>query len=95
MTPRRRALFDTGTSAINRVQLSRNSAAAMSWCLVHMPTGGPIFPFTPGLCNATQWLGLKSTMSHSDYLSLQVSIICVLLFILGVATIIGRPEWFH
>ena len=34
-------------------------------------------------------------MSHSDYLSLQVSIICVLLFILGVATIIGRPEWFR
>ena len=34
-------------------------------------------------------------MSQSDYLSLQASIICVLVFILGTATIIGRPEWFH
>jgi hypothetical protein len=34
-------------------------------------------------------------MSDADYLSLQATIICLLLFIVGTATIIGRPEWFH
>jgi hypothetical protein len=34
-------------------------------------------------------------MGDSDYLCLQANIICLLLSILGIATIIGRPEWFH
>jgi hypothetical protein len=34
-------------------------------------------------------------MSNTGRLSLQANIICLLLFVLGTATIIGRPEWFH
>jgi hypothetical protein len=34
-------------------------------------------------------------MSNTDYLSLQVGIICLLLFVIGTTTIIERPEWFH
>ena len=34
-------------------------------------------------------------MNNADYLSLQVSIICMLLFVIGTTTILGRPEWFH
>jgi hypothetical protein len=38
---------------------------------------------------------LERSMGDSDYLWLQANIICLLLFILGTAMIIGRPEWFH
>jgi hypothetical protein len=34
-------------------------------------------------------------MSNTDYLSLQATIICLLLFTLGTAAIIERPEWFR
>jgi hypothetical protein len=34
-------------------------------------------------------------MSNAIYLALQVNIICLLVFVLGTATIITRPEWFH
>ena len=34
-------------------------------------------------------------MSDIDYLALQASIICVLLFLLGTASILARPEWFR
>jgi hypothetical protein len=34
-------------------------------------------------------------MTDADYLSLQLSIICLLLFVVGTTTILERPEWFH
>jgi hypothetical protein len=34
-------------------------------------------------------------MSDSTYLSLQANIICVLLFVIGVAAILERPGWFY
>lgn len=37
----------------------------------------------------------ERAMSDTDYLSLQASIICVLLFILGTTAILERPEWFY
>lgn len=37
----------------------------------------------------------EKVMSDTDYLSLQASIICLLLFVLGTTAILERPEWFH
>jgi len=37
----------------------------------------------------------ERAMSDTDYLSLQASIICVLLFILGTTAILERPERFY
>jgi hypothetical protein len=34
-------------------------------------------------------------MDDTDYLSLQTSIICLLLFIFGTATLVEHPEWFQ
>ena len=34
-------------------------------------------------------------MSNTDYLALQTSIICLLLFVLSTATLVEHPEWFH
>jgi hypothetical protein len=34
-------------------------------------------------------------MSDTEHLSLQASIICLLLFILSTATIVESPEWFQ
>jgi hypothetical protein len=34
-------------------------------------------------------------MSNTDYLALQVNIICLLLFVLGTTAILERPEWFQ
>jgi hypothetical protein len=33
-------------------------------------------------------------MTDTDYLSLQVGIICLLMFVVGTTTILERPEWF-
>jgi hypothetical protein len=33
-------------------------------------------------------------MTDTDYLSLQINIICVLLFVLGTTGLIERPGWF-
>jgi hypothetical protein len=35
-----------------------------------------------------------SAMTDTDYLSLQINIICVLLFVLGTTALIERPGWF-
>lgn len=32
---------------------------------------------------------------HGDHLSLQANIICLLLFVIGVAAIIQHPAWFR
>jgi hypothetical protein len=37
----------------------------------------------------------RATMSETDYLALQVNIICLLLFVLGTTAIVERPEWFQ
>jgi hypothetical protein len=37
----------------------------------------------------------EAFMSDIEYLSLQASIICLLLFILSTATIVESPEWFQ
>jgi hypothetical protein len=37
----------------------------------------------------------EASMSETEYLSLQASIICLLLFILSTTTIIEYPEWFQ
>lgn len=37
----------------------------------------------------------KAFISDIEYLSLQASIICLLLFILSTATIVEYPEWFQ
>jgi hypothetical protein len=34
-------------------------------------------------------------MSNTDYLSLQVNIICLLLFVIGTTAVLERPEWFR
>jgi hypothetical protein len=34
-------------------------------------------------------------MSDTEYLALQTSIICLLLFVLGTAALFERPEWFY
>ena len=34
-------------------------------------------------------------MSDTEYVSLQASVICLLLFILSTATIVEYPEWFQ
>jgi hypothetical protein len=34
-------------------------------------------------------------MNNTDYLSLQATIICLLLFVLATTAIVQRPEWFH
>jgi hypothetical protein len=34
-------------------------------------------------------------MTDADYLSLQLNIICLLLFVVGTITILERPEWFY
>ena len=34
-------------------------------------------------------------MTDTDYVSLQVSIICLLIFVVGTTTLLERPEWFH
>jgi hypothetical protein len=33
-------------------------------------------------------------MTNSDYLTLQLGIICALLFLVGVAAVTEHPEWF-
>jgi hypothetical protein len=38
---------------------------------------------------------LGAPISNSAYLSLQVSIICLLLFVIGTTAIFERPEWLH
>jgi hypothetical protein len=37
----------------------------------------------------------ETFVNDTDYLSLQASIICLLLFILGTTTIVQHPEWFQ
>jgi hypothetical protein len=37
----------------------------------------------------------ERAMSDTEYLSLQASIICILLFVLGTTAILERPEWFY
>jgi hypothetical protein len=37
----------------------------------------------------------KYRISDQDYLTLQASIICVLLFLIGTAALIQHPAWFR